>query len=171
MIHAGKPHAQVAVAIGVGRHSVQRHVASMHVAPQSPAQAQPASAPLAPGASALDVMRRAVDDLIAIDTSQMSPAAKSAHYDALRRAAESLAKMEPVEPDLGAVDAISVPGVLELLNAVYSDFAADRLTVPAEADPLTVERYRGRQLERKDMKRRIRDWQQKYAAGKAGEVA
>ena len=50
---------------------------------------------VAPGASPLDVLRNNMDQLAAIDVTRLPASQRAQHLESVRRAAESLAKMEP----------------------------------------------------------------------------
>lgn len=89
----------VAAETRVSYDALRRHSAR-HVAPQASVVAVP-SAPLPAGSTPAEVMRRRVDDLIAMDTSAMSSRDRIAHSEELRRAAESLARMAPPPPPDG----------------------------------------------------------------------
>ncbi len=88
----GMPLRAVGRSFGVGYAAVQRYVAKGNV-PQR--QATSATRTVPDGAGHAEVLREALDGLRDMDPSRMAPAAQVARIDAIRRAAESLGKIEP----------------------------------------------------------------------------
>lgn len=112
--------ASIAAEVGVHYSALRRHTAKHVARPAVP----PANAPttsgggLPAGSSPVAVMRKTVDDLAAIDASKLPPAQRVAHLDALRRATESLARMEPpAAPDSVRIE--DVEGLAPFLADVF----------------------------------------------------
>lgn len=123
MLRDGKPYAVVARFLGVTRHSVSRHQSSGHVAPApmvAPTTSPPVAPPVAPSNDPIDVMQKAMDDLAAVDTTNMSPAARSAHFDNLRRAAESLARIKPPDHSATVIRVADVEGLEAFIADVFT---------------------------------------------------
>jgi hypothetical protein len=101
LIVAGRSLRSISAEVGAPYDSLRRHVANGHVAGMpTGASSSPSTAPVvASDATALDMMRTIVGNLAAVDVSRLSPMAASRHFDAYRRAVESLAKMEPPPVD------------------------------------------------------------------------
>jgi hypothetical protein len=91
---ARRTDASVARLLGLKKDAVRRHRLN-HLAVAPP---ETRAASTDPAASAAAVLRDAMNGLRGIDTTTMSGPAKTAHMDALRRAAESLSRVEEPSP-------------------------------------------------------------------------
>lgn len=114
-ITSGSTLRSIANQTGVSYAALKRHAAN-HVVVASPS-ASP-TARLGPGASSLDAMRQTLDDLIATDLSTLSARGKAAHAEAIRRVAETLARMEPPET-LEVARVEDVEGLPEFLGDLF----------------------------------------------------
>lgn len=166
----------VASEVGVSYAALRRH-SQNHVGPAtgnqptSPSGSSGTTA-LPAGSTPYDVMRARVDDLAAMDTRTMSNRDRIQHSEELRRAAETLAKMTPVDPDLGTIDPMSVPGVVEVLAMIFEATDPTRgIVVEDTSDPVAVAVARGRVMERAAFRTKITEWQARYAAAAAEEGA
>jgi hypothetical protein len=107
----------MAVETGVPYDAIRRHAANGHVTGLSKgASSSPSSAPLPAGATPFEVMRKRVDDLAAMDTSTMSNRDRIQHSEELRRAAETLARLSPVDPTTQVITVADVMGLNELMG-------------------------------------------------------
>jgi len=100
LLASGKAVRAVARVIGVDRNAMNRHHQNHFSAPASAEGRRVAADPTA---STAEIMRGVVNDLRSVDTSSMTAHAKSVHLDNLRRATESLSRVEapPPPPDDG----------------------------------------------------------------------
>lgn len=123
---AGATVEAVARMLGVTRNSAGRHRANHLTAPAWKAARAFARNPLPPvppveidpDASTGEQMKALVDRLAAMDVNHMTPAQQVAHFDAHRRALESLSKMAgPAEPTEVAMD--QVTGLSEFLSDAF----------------------------------------------------
>ena len=97
MMTGNQPLSHIAKQYGVSYAALRRHKAN-HLGNAMP----PAPAPvtIAAGSTPLEVLRGTVDALAAVDLAKLTPAQLGKHAENVRRAAESLARMEPPrEPD------------------------------------------------------------------------
>lgn len=154
LIAGGRSMKSIEAETGLPYDSIRRHVAN-HVAKAAPpSRVTSASTALPAGSSPYDVMRARVDDLAAMDTRTMSNRDRIAHSEELRRAAETLSKLTPVDPSAGVVRVEDVEGLPEFFAAMFDTF--NRPIPSADAsDPLAVERALGRAMERADMRRKF----------------
>lgn len=151
LIAGGRSMKSIEAETGLPYDSIRRHVAN-HV----PKAAKPAapSVALPAGASPYDTMRKRVDDLNAMDSTTMSTRDRIAHSEELRRAAETLAKLTPVDPTAGTVRVDDIEGLPEFFAVIFG-LLSRPITAPDGADSATVERYRGRAMEREDTRRAV----------------
>lgn len=142
-IASGSTLRSIANSTGVSYAALRRHAAN-HVAPRSSGAVPTAAsaAPLPPGASPLDSMRRRLDVLNAMDESTMSSRDRIQHSEELRRAAETLARMEPPSrPD--GVSFAEVDGLAEFfadiagLAAKFPMIQSDLAAISARHFPMT----------------------------------
>lgn len=154
---------------GVPYSALRRHAAN-HVAPSTSGSPAAAGTTMLPaGATPYDTMRKRVDDLNAMDSTTMSSRDRIAHANELRLAAESLAKLTPVDPDLGTIDPMSVPGVGEILAMIFEATDPTRgIVIEDTSDPVAVAVARGRVMERAAFRTKITEWRARYAAAEEG---
>jgi hypothetical protein len=118
----------IAADTGVAYSSLARH-ARNHVAKGAPPPV-PSTSSLPDDATPFDVLRASLDDLLAMDTSKMSPRDRIGHREEIRRAVESLHKLTPVDPSSMVLSVHDIAGLEDFIGMI-----ADWLdTVPRRPD-------------------------------------
>jgi transposase-like protein len=88
---------RVARRYGVSEQALRRHIRGGHVEPAQGASQATQGAAQSSDDSPAAVLREAVDALRAMDVTKLAPRAQMDRVDALRRATEALAKIEPAK--------------------------------------------------------------------------
>jgi hypothetical protein len=139
-LRAGVPQTTVAGVFELGAASVGRHVRNGHV-PPGPSADVPVAVPRGRGRSRgrgvvrsdssdpVGMAREIIEELRAVDVSKLPPSARSGHYAEMRKALETLHRLDPktAEPTIVSMhDVEGLPEFLEILADVLEPHVAIR---------------------------------------------
>lgn len=143
-IAGGRSMKSLAAETGLAYDAIRRHVAN-HAAPPAPSVA-PSTSALPAGSTPYDVMRARVDDLASMDTSKMSSRDRIQHSEELRRAAESLARLAPIDPTAATIRVSDVAGLPELMGGLLDIVDGRHRPALIRRDGESEDAFRGRAL-------------------------